>query len=86
MKQTAKFVRTRILPQHRDVLEVLLNHHRPEILKLLGGNKKMGYLVVGIKSALDGHQSREGHQKLQEASSPECADRSCHERSLIWRG
>ena len=22
----------------------------------------MGYLVVGIKSALDGHQSREGHQ------------------------
>ena len=62
MKQTAKFVRTRILPQHRDVLEVLLNHHRPEILKLLGDNKKMGYLVVGIKSALDGHQSRKGHQ------------------------
>ena len=39
MKQTAKFVRTRILPQHRDVLEVLLNPHRPEILKLLGDNK-----------------------------------------------
>ena len=62
MKQTAKFVRTRILPQHYDVLEALLNHHRPEILKLLGDNKKMGYLVVGFKSALDGHQSRKGHQ------------------------
>ena len=62
MKQTAKFVRTRILPQHRDVLEALLNHHHPEILKLLRDNKKTGYLVVGIKSALDGHQSRRGHQ------------------------
>ena len=62
MKQTSKFVRTRSLPQHRDVLEALLIHHRPEFLKLLGDNKKMGYLVVGIKSALKGHQSRKGHQ------------------------
>ena len=60
-KQTAKFVRTRILPQHRDVLEALLDHHRPAILKLLGDNKKTGYLVVGIKSAFDGHQDRKGH-------------------------
>ena len=62
MKQTAKFVRTRILPQHCDLLEALLEHHRPEVLKLLGDNKKIGYLVVGIKSALEGHQSRKGHQ------------------------
>ncbi len=60
-RQTAKFVRTRILPQHRDVLEALLEHHRPAVLKLLGDNRKTGYMIVGIKSALDGQQSRKRH-------------------------
>ena len=61
-KQTAKSVRTRILPQHRDVLKALLDHHRAAILNLLADNKKTGYMIVGIKSALDGQQSRKGHQ------------------------
>lgn len=61
-KQTAKFIRTRILPQHRDMFKALLDHHRAEILNLLADNKKTGYMIVNIKSALNGQQSRKGHQ------------------------
>ena len=62
VKQTGKIVRTRVLPQHREALQALLKTYRADILKFLGDNKKTGYMVVGVKSALDGQQNRKNHQ------------------------
>lgn len=53
----AKFIRTRLLPQHRDALKSLLDVHRSEVLSLLADNGGVGYMIVGIKSCLDGSTS-----------------------------
>lgn len=52
----AKFVRTRSLPQHRDALAALMDRFRTPILQLLGENKGTAFMIVGIKSCVDGTQ------------------------------
>ena len=52
--RVARVVRTRSLPQHREALASLLEHHRTAILRLLGDNGGTGHLIVGVKSCIDG--------------------------------
>ena len=53
----AKFIRTRILPQHRDALTALLEKNRTEITSLLVENGGVAYMVVGVKSCIDGRSN-----------------------------
>ena len=50
-----KYVRTRTLTQHPDVLDALLKDYREEILDLLRKQKNgRAYMIVGLKTAVDG--------------------------------
>jgi hypothetical protein len=50
----SSYVRTRTLPQHREVLAALLKKHATDIIKLLRDNKGKAYMAVGFKSCVDG--------------------------------
>lgn len=54
----SSFVRTRILPQHRDAFNALMREHKAEILQLLRDNGGKGYMVVGYKSCVNGQMGR----------------------------
>lgn len=69
----SSFVRTRTLPQHREVLAALLKKHATDIIKMLRNNKGKAYMAVGFKSCVDGEIAKERlctNKKLVEIGVP----------------
>lgn len=69
----SSFVRTRILPQHRDALDALLTNYGPEIIKLMQSKDAKGkaYMAVGLKSCVNGEMGKE--RKYEKVTKVEIA-------------
>jgi hypothetical protein len=70
---SGKTIVTRLLPQHRDAYDAIYAAHGRDIEKLLKLNGGVGYMIVGLKTILDGSVdfSRSHEQGLSgETSAP----------------
>ncbi|KAH6839648.1 hypothetical protein B0I37DRAFT_409035 [Chaetomium sp. MPI-CAGE-AT-0009] len=56
---------TRILPQHRDAFDAVLGAHREAVERLLRLNGGVGYMIVGMKTILDGSAEVEHARRRQ---------------------